>query len=68
MEFLVKSYCPKNGLVIDFCAGSGSTGVACINTDRNFIGIELDLDYYNIMEERIKEAVINKETNELTNG
>ena len=61
MEFLVKSYCPKSGLVIDFCAGSGSTGVACINTDRDFIGIEIDKNYYKTMSERINKAVINKE-------
>ena len=61
MEFLVKSYCPKSGLVIDFCAGSGSTGVACINTDRDFIGIEIDENYYKTMSERINKAVINKE-------
>ena len=59
MEFLVKSYCPKGGVVLDFCAGSGSTGIACVNTDRNFIGIELDEGYYNIMCERINKAVEN---------
>ena len=36
--------------------GSGSTGVACVNTNRNFIGIELDKDYFNIANERIKDA------------
>ena len=61
MEFLVKSYCPKNGIVLDFCAGSGSTGIACVNTDRNFIGIELDENYYNIMCERINKTVENVE-------
>lgn len=54
MEFLVKSYCPENGLVLDFCMGSGSTGIACINTNRNFIGIEKDEKYYNIAKERLK--------------
>lgn len=54
MEFLVKSYCPKNGNVLDFCMGSGSTGIACQNTNRNFVGIEIDENYYNIAKERIE--------------
>lgn len=60
MEFLVKSYCPENGIVLDFCAGSGSTGVACINTNRNFIGIEIDEDYFKIMKDRIEKTKLNK--------
>ena len=54
MEFLVKSYCPENGLVLDFTMGSGSTGVACRNTNRNFIGVEIDENYYNISKDRIE--------------
>lgn len=54
MEFLVKSYCPENGVVLDFTMGSGSTGVACRNTNRGFIGIEIDENYYNIAKERIE--------------
>lgn len=54
MEFLVKSYCPENGLVLDFTMGSGSTGVACRNTNRNFIGVEIDENYYNIAKDRIE--------------
>ena len=54
MEFLVKSYCPENGLVLDFTMGSGSTGVACRNTNRNFICIEIDENYYNIAKDRIE--------------
>lgn len=62
MEFLIKSYCPINGTVLDNCMGSGSTGVACVNTGRNFIGIELDENYYKIAEQRINEAInINKQ-------
>lgn len=53
MEFLVKSYCPIEGVVLDFCMGSGSTGVACVNTNRNFIGIEIDENYFNIAKNRI---------------
>lgn len=54
MEFLVKSYCPENGVVLDNCMGSGSTGIACVNTNRKFIGMELDEEYFKIAEERIK--------------
>lgn len=54
MEFLVKSYCPEGGTVLDFCAGSGSTGVACVRTNRKFIGIEIDENYFNIMKDRIE--------------
>ena len=44
------------GTVLDNCMGSGSTGVACVNTDRNFIGIELSEYYFMIAEQRIEEA------------
>lgn len=56
MEFLVRSYCPENGVVLDNCMGSGTTGVACVNTNRNFIGFELVQEYFDIAEKRIKEA------------
>ena len=56
MEFLVKSYCPENGIVLDFCAGSGSTGVACVKSNRKFIGIEIDEGYFNIMKKRLEDA------------
>jgi site-specific DNA-methyltransferase (adenine-specific) len=46
----------NNHTILDFCMGSGSTGVACINTNRNFIGIELDKNYYDIANKRIEEA------------
>lgn len=42
--------------IIDNCMGSGSSGVACVNTNRNFIGIELDEGYFNIAKKRIEEA------------
>lgn len=54
MEFLVKSYCPENGVVLDFIMGSGTTGVACKNTNRNFIGIELNTNYFEIAKNRIE--------------
>ena len=56
LEYLIKTYTNEEDLVLDFTMGSGSTGVACMNTNRKFIGIELDKDYYNIASERIKEA------------
>lgn len=54
LEYLIKTYTNENDLVLDNCMGSGSTGVACINTNRNFIGIELDENYFNIAKERIE--------------
>ena len=53
-EWLIKSYTNEGELVLDNCMGSGSTGVACLNTNRNFIGIELDEKYFDIAKERIK--------------
>ena len=54
MEYLIKTYTNEGEVVLDFTAGSMSTGVACVNTNRNFIGIELDEKYYNIGKERIE--------------
>ena len=57
LEYLIKTYTNEGETVLDFTMGSGSTGVACINTNRNFIGIELDKGYFDIAKERIEEAV-----------
>ena len=57
MEYLIKTYTNENELVLDFTMGSGSTGVACANTGRKFIGIELDENYFNIAKERMENAV-----------
>ena len=54
MEYLIKTYTNELETVLDFTMGSGSTGVACCNTNRNFIGIELDKDYFKIAQDRIK--------------
>lgn len=54
LEYLIKTYTKEGETVLDNCMGSGSTGVACINTNRNFIGIELDENYFNIAKERIE--------------
>ena len=62
LEYLIKTYTLENETVLDFTMGSGSTGVACLNTNRNFIGIELDEGYFKIAKERIEGA--NKENHE----
>lgn len=54
MEYLIKTYTNECETVLDNCMGSGTTGVACKNLNRNFIGIELDEDYFNIAKERIE--------------
>ena len=56
LEYLIKTYTLENETVLDNCMGSGSTGVACINTNRNFIGIEKDKTYFEIAKKRIKEV------------
>jgi len=56
LEDLIKTFSNENNLVVDLTMGSGSTAIACINTNRNFIGIELNEHYFKIVEQRIKEA------------
>lgn len=56
MEYLIKTYTNENETVLDFTMGSGTTGVACVNTNRKFIGAELDKDYYEASIKRIKQA------------
>ena len=53
LEWLIKTYTNEGDLILDNCCGSGSTGVACINTNRRFIGIELNDEYLKIAEERL---------------
>ena len=55
MEYLIKTYTNENETVLDFTMGSGSTGVACVNTNRSFIGIEQDDKYFEIAKQRIKQ-------------
>jgi len=59
MEWLVKSYTDEGDLVLDFAIGSGTTAIACINTNRNFIGFELQEEYYNIAINRINNHINN---------
>ena len=61
IEYLIKTYTNEGDTVLDFTMGSGSTGVACINTNRKFIGIELDENYFKIAEDRIHRALTEKE-------
>ena len=56
MEYLIRTYTLSGETVLDNCAGSGTTGVACMNLNRNFIGIELDREYFSIAEQRITAA------------
>lgn len=56
LQYLIKTYTDEGMTVLDNTMGSGSTGVACVNTGRNFIGMELDEDYFKIAKERIKKA------------
>lgn len=64
LEWLIKTYTNENEVVLDNCMGSGSTGVACINTNRGFVGIEMDDTYFEIAKNRIentyKEGLFNE--------
>ena len=62
LEYLIKTYTLEGETVLDNCMGSGSTGVACINTNRNFIGIEKDDKYFEIAKKRIADAIKDSET------
>ena len=59
LENLVRTFSNEGDVILDNCMGSGSTGVACINTNRKFIGIELDNTYYEIAKKRIEESINN---------
>ncbi len=63
LEYLVNTYTNEGDTVLDNCMGSGSTGVACVNTCRNFIGMELDPGYFEIAQKRIEEAAEQKAVN-----
>jgi len=57
MEYLIKTYTNEGETVLDFTQGSGSTGVAAVNTGRKYIGIEMDDGYYDVAVKRIKGGV-----------
>ena len=54
-EYLIKTYTNEGEVVLDNCIGSGTTAIACINTNRNYIGFELDKNYYNLACKRIED-------------
>lgn len=56
LEWLIKTYSNEGDVVLDNCMGSGTTGVACVNTGRSFIGIEIDVDYFKVAKQRILEG------------
>ena len=56
MEYMIKTYTNEGHLVLDSTMGSGTTGVACVNPDRNFIGIDLKGKYFEVSKSRIKKA------------
>lgn len=58
MEYLIRTYTNENETVLDFTFGSGTTGVACVNTNRKFIGIEMDDNYFDIGSKRITGGVV----------
>ncbi len=62
LEYLIKTYTLEGETVLDNCMGSGSTGVACVNTGRNFIGIEKDDKYFEIAKKRIEEHLTTTST------
>jgi site-specific DNA-methyltransferase (adenine-specific) len=59
-EYLIKTYSNENDIILDNCMGSGSTGIACLNTNRKFVGIELDDNYFNIAKQRIETHITQK--------
>ena len=61
LEYLIKTYTNEGELVLDNCIGSGSTAVACIETNRNFIGFETDKNYFEIANKRINKTLEDKE-------
>lgn len=68
MEYLIKTYTNEGETVLDFCAGSGTTAVACINTGRNFIGIEKEEKYVDIANKRIKDTLEQQTTATIQNA
>jgi site-specific DNA-methyltransferase (adenine-specific) len=54
-EYLIKTYTNENDLILDNCMGSGTTAIACINNNRNFVGFELDKNYFDIANKRIED-------------
>ena len=68
MEYLIKTYTNEKETVLDFTMGSGSTMVACVSTNRNGIGIEMDEKYFNIAKKRVEEKKEEKEFSLITSS
>jgi site-specific DNA-methyltransferase (adenine-specific) len=66
MEYLIKTYSNEGETVLDNCMGSGTTGVACVRTNRNFIGMEMDKEYFAAAKERIESTVPVEEVSQET--
>lgn len=62
MEYLIKTYTNEGETVLDNCMGSGTTGIACLNTGRNFIGMEKDETYFHVAKNRIESCMIDETT------
>lgn len=60
LEYLIKTYTKEGDIVLDNCMGSGSTGVACLNTGRNFVGMEINQEYFVVAKERIEKIIEQK--------
>jgi site-specific DNA-methyltransferase (adenine-specific) len=60
LEYLIRTYTNEGDTVLDNCMGSGTTGIACVNTNRNFIGIEKDDKYFEVAKNRIEERIMEK--------
>lgn len=58
LEYLIKTYTNEGETVLDNCMGSGSTGIACLRCQRNFIGIELNEEYYNLSKNRLESEML----------
>ncbi len=65
MEYLIKTYTQEGDIVLDFCMGSGTTGVACKNLDRRFVGIEMNEEYFDIARKRIEGWVLEIKEDEI---
>jgi site-specific DNA-methyltransferase (adenine-specific) len=57
IEYFIKTYSNENDIILDNCMGSGSTGIACLNSNRKFVGIEIDKEYYEMAKSRIDESI-----------
>jgi site-specific DNA-methyltransferase (adenine-specific) len=63
-EYLIRTYTNEGEIVLDNCIGSGTTAIACMNTKRNYIGFELNKEYFDIAEKRIKNHFVQERINE----